>query len=129
MTAMISETRFTEIEAALRSAEDEVARNLGVKACSMVLFRLVGSSDKEAEFDFISNTISRIMQVQPAIPDSNQEASGARPVGELYSILTDSVERMTPKELYSFMAELRKEPFHQLPEESETLEVPDRLSA
>ena len=126
MTAIISVTRFSEIEATFKSAEDEFTRNLGVTACSMVLSRLVGASDKKAEFDFIQRSISKILQSgseNESLPgeDSNidmgiNEYTGEQTIGDMYSTLTDFVERMSPRELYQIMDEHRKAPFHQLSE-------------
>lgn len=126
MTAIISVTRFSEIEATFKSAEDEFTRNLGVTACSMVLSRLVGATDKKAEFDFIQRSIHMILQSGSENEsllgeDSNtemtvNECTGEQTIGDMYSALTDFVERMSPRELYQFMGELRKAPFHQLSE-------------
>ncbi len=133
MTAIISETRFTEIEGALRNANEEFTRNLGMQVCSFLLSRLVKSTDKDAEFNFISCTIKKVVEqsesgaVQVSESPSNQgshldENHEYLTVGEMYSKLTDWVEALSPNELYRLITELRRQPLHNMPEESENLE-------
>ena len=134
MTAIIPVTRFTEIEDTLRNANEEFTRNLGMQACSFLLSRLVKSTDKDAEFNFISNTIKRIVEqsesgaVQVSAPNSEEdsvfddEECQYLTVGEMYSKLTDWVETLSPSELYRLIAELRGQPLHNVPEEPEELE-------
>ena len=113
--------RFSEMQAVLKSADDEFAKNLLIHARTMLLVRLVGSSDKKAEFNFLLSTFKKILE--EGSPNATEVAkatsdlaavldANVEEIGRIFSAMTDVLDKMSPRELYRFVANLRKESIH-----------------
>jgi hypothetical protein len=113
--------RFSEMQAVLKSADNEFAKNLLIHARTLLLVRLVVSSDKKAEFNFLLSTFKEILEEGSsnatevakatsdlaAVLDANVEE-----IGRKFSAMTDVLDKMRPVELYRFVANLRRESIH-----------------
>ena len=116
-------TRLPEIDAVLKSADGEFAASLSDSIRLLVLHRLFQSTDRKAEFAFLSKSISRIIgegytvstNPQESIPDPSA-ILGDNLLNEsnvmVFSAVTDYLDRVSPKGLYQLASDLRKEPIH-----------------
>ena len=105
----------------LKEADDEFAANLHVTARSLLLYRIAGSSDREAELAFLSKVIGKILEesgrpseAEHADQVLNQDVA-RKSVGELFSSTTDVLDTLSPREIYKLLSRLRSEPVHSKP--------------
>ena len=118
-------SRFSEMQIVLRKADDEFAANLRLCVRSVLFYRLVLSSNRKVEFNFLFDTSKSVLEegnskavnIADAMYDltSIHEGNPEREsTARILSAVADVLDKMRPKELYRFISRLRKEPIHYL---------------
>ena len=116
-----SAARLEELQSVLKGADDEFAANLHVTARSLLLYRIAGSSDREAELAFLSQVIAKILEESGRSSDAGQieglltQDVPHKTVGQLFSSTTDVLDTLAPREIYKLLSRLRSEPVHSKP--------------
>ena len=116
--------RLSEMEAVLKNADHEFAANLDNSLRQVLLSRLFRSTDRKAEFNFLSNVFKRILREVQANSTESATTTDLATIFEkdlqnesnanLFSYITDFFDSLSPQGLYQLAAELRKEPIHYL---------------
>ncbi|MHB1868726.1 MAG: hypothetical protein ACYCPP_07255 [Nitrososphaerales archaeon] len=111
------------METVVKNADHEFAANLNNCLRMVLLSRLFRSTDRKAEFNFLSGAITRILSEAHANSAESAEATADAATilvedlqnesnAKVFSYVTDFLDKLSPKGLYQLAGELRKEPIH-----------------
>jgi len=109
------------METVLKNADHEFAANLNNCLRMVLLSRLFRSTDRKAEFNFLSGAITRILSEAHANSTESATTDAATIFGEdlqnesnakVFSCVADFLDKLSPKGLYQLAGELRREPIH-----------------